>query len=62
MLCAVRKAVQNCQYEDADKRDRLCAAIVDALKGTKTMKFAACAHDVNTTLRFTFLHIAMGGL
>ena len=46
METAVWGAVQGCQYDDPQKKERLCSAVMEALSGRKTMKAAAAMHEV----------------
>lgn len=43
---SVEKAVETCQYDSRDKKDRLSSAVFEALSGKTTMKAAAAVHGV----------------
>uniref|UniRef100_A0A914XFP5 HTH psq-type domain-containing protein n=1 Tax=Plectus sambesii TaxID=2011161 RepID=A0A914XFP5_9BILA len=56
METAVWGAVQGCQYDDPQKKERLCSAVMEALSGRKTMKAAAAMHEVPFTTLQTYFH------
>ena len=47
MQNAVWTAVSYCNYDDIEKKHRLCQAILDVMIGQKTLKAAASNNNVN---------------
>ncbi|VDM45982.1 unnamed protein product [Toxocara canis] len=52
----VWNAVSSCQYDDPEKKERLCTAVMDALSGEKTLKASSFFHGVPFTTVQTYFH------
>uniref|UniRef100_A0A7E4W1C4 HTH psq-type domain-containing protein n=1 Tax=Panagrellus redivivus TaxID=6233 RepID=A0A7E4W1C4_PANRE len=56
MESAVWTAVSFCNYDDMDKKHRLCQAILDVMIGQKTLKAAASNNNIPFTTLQTYFH------
>uniref|UniRef100_A0A0M3HTD0 HTH psq-type domain-containing protein n=1 Tax=Ascaris lumbricoides TaxID=6252 RepID=A0A0M3HTD0_ASCLU len=54
--------VSTCQYDDPEKKERLCTAVMDALSGQKTLKAASFFYGVPFTTVQTYFHRSREGM